>query len=103
MTLSDLPLFQSREEALDALELSREGYVAAARKVALRLLETHGAVTTDDIRAVLPPPSDMDPRVMGAILRPPMFRRIGYRTGQPVGRENYHVRPVAVFALGGAG
>lgn len=100
--LSSLPLFQTREEALDALELAREGYVAAARKVALRLLETRQTVCIDDVRKVLPPPDNVDPRVMGAVFNSKLFRKVGYRSGSAVNRENYHTRPIAVFTRGSA-
>lgn len=96
----DLPLFQTREEALDALQVARLGYVEAARNVALRLLQAQPTICIDDVRAVLPPPDNVDPRVMGAVFNSKLFRKVGYTQGQACGREAYHTRPVALFARG---
>ena len=98
----DLPLFQSRDEALDALCIAREGYVAVARRKALELLETRPVVCIDDIRRILPPPDNVDPRVMGAVFRRPYFRKVGYTQSQACGREAPHQRPVALFVRGEA-
>lgn len=97
MSLSDLPLFQSREAALDALECAREGYVVAARKVADRIIHAKGNVTIDDIRRELPPPDGVDPRVLGAIFNAKRYRLLTYVQGQSCGRSNYHTRKIGVF------
>jgi hypothetical protein len=97
--LTGLPLFDSRDGALDALEIAREDYVTAARKVALRLLETRETITINDVREMLPPPANVDPRVMGAVLRQPLFLKVGYAQSD---RKACHSRPIALFRLGDA-
>lgn len=101
----DLPLFQAaearrrREVELDSHEVDKAEFVAHARAVAFRLLETRASITIDDVRAECPPPGDVDPRVMGAVLRAPHFKRIGYRSSS---RATCHARPIAIFARGDA-
>lgn len=99
---SDLPLFQSREAALSALEIAREGYIAVARRTADRIIAEKGSCTIDDVRRELPPPDTVDPRVMGAVFNSKRYRKVGYTQSQACGREAHHTRPIAVFARGAA-
>lgn len=89
-------MFQTRDEALDALEIARREYVAQARAAAFVVASKmpDGMITIDDVRAVCPPPDGIDPRVMGTILRAPDWRKIGYTNSR---RGTCHKRPVAIF------
>ena len=89
----------SREDALDLLEKVRREYVAEARAAAIRLYQTtQQPITVDDIRAVCPPPEDVDGRVMGAVLRPPSWVKTGYVTSS---RRMCHNRPISQFVWTG--
>lgn len=85
-TQAILPLFE--EHRASFLERAR----AAARRIAL----VQGELTVDDIRKVCPPPADVDPRVMGAVLKSSEFEAIGYRRSE---RRINHGRPIAIFRL----
>lgn len=91
--------FPDAETAIEALEIARADYVEQARVVALKLLEVRPSITINDVREQLPPPKDVDPRVMGAILRKPHFKRIGYVQSD---RSTCHARPIAIFIRGDA-
>lgn len=85
-------------EQLDWLkvhELTKPEYLAEARATAIRLLETHDSITVNDVRELCPPPSSMDPRVMGAIFRTADFEA----TGEFVlsSRSTCHKRPIQKF------
>ena len=88
--------FALRDEALDSLEARRAEYVMEARFWAAQLVALHGYVTVDDIRHLCPPPAGVDPRVMGAILRRPMFQAGEWVNSE---RRESHGRPVRVFRL----
>ena len=88
--------FETAGEALAALENANAEYVAAARAVALQLGQGGAIVTVDDIRAICPPPEEIEPRVMGCILRRPTWVKTGYRDGA---RRTSHKRPISEFKL----
>lgn len=88
----------AREAALDLLEAARPAWVDVARQVAIRIAEARGQVTIDDVREVCPPPEGTDPRVMGAVLRKPLFEAIGFVQST---RLACHGRPIRVFRLAG--
>lgn len=81
----------------DLLEQTRYEYLDAARDAARRLLEVRQSITINDVRDVCPPPSGIDPRVMGAVLR--------HRDFEPTGefvlssRRACHARPIRRFRL----
>lgn len=79
---------------LPLFELTRADWLATARNVARYIASQKGEVTIDDIRAVWPPPENVDPRVMGAVFRTAEFIPIGYRKSK---RKTCHNRPIAVF------
>lgn len=90
--------FQSKEEALEALEIARIEYLAHARVIAVKLAkEQGGLVTAYDVREVCPPPEDIDHRVMGAVLKGPEWEphgfienpRKGWGYNHPVRRFRY--------------
>lgn len=78
-------------------EETKPGYLWMARDAARKLLETHEAITINQVREVCPPPSDLDPRVMGAVFRHRDFEA----TGEFVlsSRELCHRRPIQRFRL----
>ena len=87
-----------REEALDILEEKRHEWIALARKYAFNLLsrrglhQTNPVVTSDDLWALCPPPSDINPKVMGAVFRKNAgFKPLGY---VPSKRKQAHARPI---------
>jgi len=81
----------------EILELHRAEYLAQARDIARELLETRPSITVNDIRDRLEPPRNVDPRVMGAVLRHRDFEP----TGEFVvsGRKACHARPIQRFRL----
>lgn len=81
----------------DLLEQTRYEYLNVARDAARRLLETRQSITINDVREVCPPPSMIDPRVMGAVLRHRDFEL----TGEFVlsSRKACHARPIRRFRL----
>lgn len=102
MDTHTLDLFDARnyrDAALDLLEDTRESYVERAREAAIALASDGRDITIDDVREVCPPPDDVDPRVMGTVLRAPLFVKVGYATSS---RKTCHARPIAVFRLRGA-
>ncbi len=87
-----------REEALDLLEEKRHEWIALARKYAFNLLsrrglhQTNPVVTSDDLWALCPPPSEINPKVMGAVFRKTAgFKPLGY---VPSKRKQAHARPI---------
>lgn len=86
----------TKQLALDLLEQTRPDYVRYAREVAERVCRERGSVTVDDIRDIAGVPSGKDARVLGAILRPPRFRLLGYERGT---RSESHKRAVGRFVL----
>lgn len=81
---------------LDALETNRRPFIEEARAVARKLLKYRKSVTIDDVRAVLPPPEGVDPRVMGAVFKASEFESVGWTTSK---RKECHKRPIQRFRL----
>ena len=77
---------------LKLLEEHRPDYLSLARDAARKLLSERDSITINDVRAVCPPPSDIDPRVMGAVFRHADFEA----TGEFVlsSRTTCHRRPI---------
>ena len=96
-----MPNFDTKDEALDAMELTQPEWLAKARKYALNVVPRHyETITVDMIRdKVGPPPSSADPRIMGAVLRAPDWVRVGYTNSD---RKTCHKRSIAVFARAAA-
>ena len=82
---------------LDLLETHRADYLATARVIARDLAARRGTITIDDVRDTCPPPSHIDPRVMGAVLKSKDFEPTGAYVRSR--RSECHHRPVAVFRL----
>lgn len=77
-------------------EEHRADFLSSARAAARAIATSRGEVTINDVRAVCPPPKDVDPRVMGAVLRTPEFEVVRYERSA---RAECHNRPIAVFRL----
>jgi hypothetical protein len=82
---------------LDLLETHRPDYLTLARDAARKLLSERPTIDINDVRDICPPPSDIDPRVMGAVFRHRDFEA----TGEFVlsSRNTCHRRPIQRFAL----
>jgi hypothetical protein len=85
-------------DILPLFEEHRRDWLEHARTVAFRLGTTGRAITVDDVRALVPPPAHVDPRVMGAIFRTSDWEPIGYVRSD---RRTCHNRPIAQFKLKG--
>ncbi len=90
-----------RDEALDMLEAARLAYVMRERAVAEAIYARKGWVCVDDIRAECPPPSDIDGRVLGCVLR----KRDGWIVDETrkvfSGRKLNHGKRIAAFVKRG--
>lgn len=71
-------------------------WLAEARSIAERIGMTGKYVTVNMVRELLPPPEDVDPRIMGAIFKRKDWERVGYVSS---GRSTCHNRPIAIFRL----
>lgn len=88
-------VFETKEEALDALEATRQDWLSAARAVARTIGKEGRAITVNDVRALAPKlPDDVDPRVYGAIFNTPEWEFVAYVKSA---RKVSHARPVAQF------
>lgn len=88
--------FATKEAAMDALEDTRAEWLAEARVQARNIADRHGSVTINEVRAAVPIPSGVDPRVAGAVFRGGDWVCLGYVSSA---RRTSHGRPVARFAL----
>lgn len=87
-----------REQALDMFEEHRSDWLSQARLVAAEL-GRHGAlITVNMVRQRCPPPADIDPRVMGAIFRAPVWVAAGFVQSN---RKTCHARPIRQFRMRG--
>ena len=90
-----MPKHTSKESALEAFEESSADYLARARRYALTLIRHRDSITVDDVRKKFPPPSSVDPRVMGAIFNTSDWVAVGFVNSN---RRACHKRPVRQFA-----
>ena len=84
---------ETKEAAFALFEIHRAEWLAAARG----FLDTHAVgtqLTVDDVRAVVPPPSGVDGRVMGSVFKGQPWKMVAYK---PSVRTTCHKRPIAVF------
>jgi menaquinone-dependent protoporphyrinogen IX oxidase len=82
------------QSVLPLYEAYRGDWLSAARRVASEIGSDGRTVTIDDVRRRLPPPSHIDPRVMGAVFVRSQWEKIGYLNS---GRATCHKRPIAMF------
>jgi hypothetical protein len=83
----------TKEEAFDLLEKHRADFLAQARAF-LSGHEIGHQLTIDDVRDAVPPPNDIDPRVMGAVFHGQPWKSVGYRRSR---RKTCHKRPITIF------
>lgn len=87
---------KARDEVLDRLAASRATLIEIASRIARRLCQEQGQVTStdvfremrDDYRELM---ADVDPRWMGAVFRKRGWRCLGYR------QDGSHGRPVPIW------
>lgn len=89
---------QERDRTLDLFEMSQPAWLERARTLATQLCLRHGSCTIDEVRALLPPPENADPRVCGAVFTRKLFEKCGYENSA---RKTCHARPIARFKLKG--
>jgi hypothetical protein len=75
---------------------ARGQWLARARQAARNLAAQRGSVTIDEVRAVCPPPDDVDPRVMGAVFKRAEFELVDYIESR---RKVCHGRHIGIFRL----
>jgi hypothetical protein len=89
-----------RDEALTLLQLHRAVLVRRVQRVYLDLLLTRGPSTSDPVRALVPIPPGIDPRLVGAAVRQlaelGLIRRAGLVRST---RPEAHSRDLAVWEL----
>lgn len=85
------------DRLLDNMAAARSEYYVRAHAWAVAHCRARGSVTADDLHAGCPPPEGVDGRIIGAILRPPVFRPVAYE--QSVRRAVNHGRTVRRFQL----
>jgi hypothetical protein len=86
------------QHVLPLFELNRADWLDQARTVARMLGARGNTVTIDQVRERCPPPSGIDPRVMGAVFTRSEWTNCGYVKGD---RATSHGRPIATFRLKG--
>lgn len=75
----------------------KSAYLAKARAAAEKLYRARGTpISVDDVRVLVPPPANLDPRIMGAIFQRSVWRQAGYVASV---RDTCHHRPIAAFEL----
>ena len=84
------------QHILPLFEVSREAWLAEARAVARGLGVGGVLVTIDEVRAILPPPAGIDPRVMGAVFKRSEWVLDHYVSSK---RVTCHKRPIGAFRL----
>ncbi len=83
-------------EVSPRLNTHRQAWLARARQTARSIASRRGSVTIDEVRAVCPPPDDVDPRVMGAVFKRAEFELVDYIESR---RKACHGRHIGIFRL----
>ena len=87
------------KEIVSLFEKSKgKDWLEEARLVAERIGLTGRYVTVNMVRDIVPPPSDIDPRIMGAVFKKKDWERVGYVSSD---RSTCHNRPIAIFKFRG--
>jgi hypothetical protein len=89
-----------RDAALNLLRDRRAALIRECTVVALRVALDRGEVCADDVRAAVPIPADISPKLVGVVFRDladaGILRRSGFRTST---RPVAHARPLSVWRL----
>ena len=90
----------ARDAALDHLRIRRADLIRDCTAAALRVALDRGEVCADDVRALVPIPLDISPKLMGVVFKDlagaGILRRDGYRSST---RKEAHARPLTVWSL----
>jgi hypothetical protein len=84
------------QAVLPLFEEHRADWLGYARNVAFMLGIAGKPITIDDVRAICPPPSHVDPRVMGAVFERSKWTYLGPVSSK---RSTCHKRPVGQWQL----
>ena len=84
------------QTVLPLFEEYRENWLAQARAAALRLGQNLPEVCIDDVRKLVPPPEDKDPRVNGAVFERKYWVKLRTERSR---RRTCHNRPIAIWRL----
>lgn len=89
-----------RDSALNLLRVRRADLIRACSAAALRVAIDRGEVCADDVRALVPIPAGISPKLVGCVFRDladaGILRRIGFRNSK---RPTAHARPLSVWHL----
>ena len=88
---------QLKDEALDSHEQTKAFYILSARWGAVKIAKRKGFVTINEVRKHYPPPPDLHPSVMGAVLRGALFVHTGKYTRAQ--HPASHARMVGIYKL----
>ena len=92
-----------RDAALNLLRARRADLIRECTAAALRVALERGEVCADDVRALVPIPPDISPKLVGCVFRDladaGILRRAGFRVSA---RPIAHARPLSVWRLADA-
>jgi hypothetical protein len=92
-----------RDKALSLLRVRRADLIRDCTAAALRVAIDRTEVCADDVRALVPIPADISPKLVGVVFRDladaGILRRAGFRAST---RPAAHARPLSVWRLADA-
>lgn len=92
-----------RDAALNLLRVRRADLIRECTSAALRVALDRGEVCADDVRAVVPIPADISPKLVGCVFRDladaGILRRAGFQNST---RPAAHARPLSRWRLADA-
>lgn len=92
-----------RDAALKLLSVRRANLIRECTAAAIRVAIDRGEVCADDVRAVVPIPADISPKLVGVAFRDLADAGILRRTGfQNSTRRAAHARPLSLWRLADA-
>lgn len=62
-------------------------WITNARRVAVRLAQLNGTVTSDDVQKILPRPSEIHPNATGSVFRTKELRLVGFKASEKTSRH----------------
>lgn len=86
------------DSALERVEQDKQDYIQEALKAGRRLLKRREEITSADIKRYAPLPEDMEPRVVGAVMRK-LAREYDLYVSEyrKTNDSRSHRRPIAVW------
>ena len=92
-----------RDKALNLLRVRRADLIRDLTAAALRVAIDRGEVCADDVRALVPIPPDISPKLVGVVFRDladaGILHRAGFRNST---RPAAHARPLSIWMLADA-